>query len=173
MTEQATQSDKTDSKKSITQWNQQYKTTVNLNYTLTEYHIPFSELANQYGQHNFNANDVVTVSFVKKGNRQNFQNFTLSVSNLRFDNFSVGIDDNNNSILKEELSVYPNPFSKNANLNFNIKEASNVKIKIYSVDGTLVKELTNRFYNAGVHNYNINAENRQQLCFGFHQPGLS
>lgn len=150
------------SKKSITQWNQQYKTSVNLNYTHTEYHIPFSELVNQYGQHNFNANDVVTVSFIKKGNGQNFQNFTLSVNNLRFDNFSVGIEDKNNPALNNELSIYPNPFNKNANLNFKIKKAYHVKIKIYSADGSLTKVLINKYYNVGEYDFNINSEGLEE-----------
>lgn len=149
------------SKKSITEWNKQYKTTVNLNYSNTTYHIPFSQLSNEFGIHNFSPDDVVSVVLTKKGNNVSFQNITLGVGNMKFVNAFTNISETktNNTT---QISAYPNPFSKNTNLNFNIKEASNVKIKIYSVDGTLVKELTNRFYNAGAHNYKINAESMEE-----------
>lgn len=147
------------SKKSINQWNEQYKTTVNLSYNLSEYHIPFGQLTNLAGQHNFNANDVVSVTFVKKGNGQNFQNFTLLVSNLRFDNFSVGIDKIEQSDDKNTLNVYPNPFHIVTNLKFSLSESSNIKIKIYTADGKEIEELANKFYIAGDYNITINAEN--------------
>lgn len=149
------------SKKSITEWNKQYKTTVNLNFNNTTYHIPFSQFANEFGVHNFSPNDVVSVVLTKKGDNISFQNITLGVGNMKFVNAFTNIEEiekNNTS----QISAYPNPFSKNTNLKFNLKEPTNVKIKIYSIDGALVKELTNKHYNAGVYNYNINAESMEE-----------
>ncbi len=149
------------SKKSINQWNQQYKTIVNLNYNLSDYHIPFSQLVNQSGQHNFVANDVVSVTFVKKGNGLSFQSFTLSVSNLKFENINVGIDkiekaENNN------LTVYPNPFKKNTNLKFNLSEASNVRIKVFNIEGAEVKEIVNQYYYSGNYEFSLSSEGLEE-----------
>jgi len=48
-----------------------------------------------------------------------------------------------------ELSNYPNPFNPSTTISFNLVEASNVKIDIYSVNGQLINTVTNEFFGAG------------------------
>ncbi|TAE85383.1 MAG: T9SS C-terminal target domain-containing protein [Bacteroidetes bacterium] len=56
----------------------------------------------------------------------------------------------------KSLSVYPNPVGDNLNLSFDLKEKSSVKLSILSLDGKLVKALTEEEMDAG----------KQNLSFG-------
>ena len=52
---------------------------------------------------------------------------------------------------------YPNPFNPTTNIRFNIPKATNVTLKIYSVNGQEIATLVNRKLNAGQHNFEFNA----------------
>lgn len=150
------------SKKGISQWSNQYKTTINLDYNSTEIQIPFSQLVNNLGQHNFTANDVVAVSFVKKGNNTSFQNFTLSVGKMRFTKNATAVIDVEKENSKSKLNVYPNPFSKQTNINFTINEASNLKLSLYNADGKETEVLVDDYFQTGNHAVVLNAGNLKE-----------
>ncbi len=150
------------SKKSISQWNMQYKTSVNLSYSLTDYYIPFSQLANNLGQHNFTAQDVVTVTFVKKGNNTSYQNFTLSVKNLRFTGNSVEVEEVKKETPKSSINVNPNPFNRQTKISFNINEPSNVMISIYDTEGKELEIISTDFYQEGSYSVDFTAKNLKQ-----------
>ncbi|MCK9613525.1 MAG: T9SS type A sorting domain-containing protein, partial [Bacteroidales bacterium] len=48
-----------------------------------------------------------------------------------------------------ELTGYPNPFSENVTLNYNLPETGKVNLKVYNVLGELVNELVNQEQTAG------------------------
>jgi len=57
-----------------------------------------------------------------------------------------------------ELSQnYPNPFNPSTTIKFSIPEGSQVSLRIYNSLGQEIKELVNRFMEAGVHTVNFNA----------------
>jgi len=146
-------------KKGIINWNQQYKTTINLTSTLVNYQIPFSQLKNHLGQNNFNANDVVAVVFVKKGNGTTYNNFSINLKNLRFTQNSVNVNEYNNSTLeKPEVSTYPNPLKNYAKINFYLPKSTKVEISLYNVDGQKIKTLADDYMLAGEHSLYIKAE---------------
>ena len=57
------------------------------------------------------------------------------------------------------LNTYPNPFNPNLNIEFDIKEASNVKINIYDINGKLVHKLIEEYHFPGQYKIDWNAKN--------------
>jgi hypothetical protein len=55
----------------------------------------------------------------------------------------TGVNDVN-AFDNTEVAIYPNPATENANINFNIESASNVKIEAFSFTGKKVKTILNR-----------------------------
>ncbi len=58
------------------------------------------------------------------------------------------LSDNN-----EFLINYPNPFSFETTIEFNLTEASNIKLRIYSINGELVKTLFSGALQSGIHTF--------------------
>ena len=146
------------SKAGIAAWNDQYKTTVNLDYnTANNFKIPISQFANAQGQHNLDLNDAVSVVFVKKGNNSTYQNFAINVSDMRFINNFSGIDPK--ATASNQIDVYPNPFSSNSTITFSLKKTENVKVGLYDLQGKLIRLIANKQFGMGINNININADN--------------
>ncbi len=69
---------------------------------------------------------------------------------------SYGIKENNTAI--SQLVVYPNPFSSNAQVYFNLTKTENVRIDVYNVIGKNVYSSDNVVMNVGEHNLQLNAQ---------------
>ena len=50
-----------------------------------------------------------------------------------------------------KLTIYPNPFTEETKLVFNLAEESNLKVEVFNAFGTKVTELTHRSYSKGEH----------------------
>lgn len=59
--------------------------------------------------------------------------------------------------LENSISNYPNPFNPSTNINFSIKEAGNVNIKVFDLIGQQVAELVNEEKEAGSYQLSFNA----------------
>ncbi|MBK9357601.1 MAG: T9SS type A sorting domain-containing protein [Bacteroidales bacterium] len=71
----------------------------------------------------------------------------------------VGIEDNNLNSSDRLNQNYPNPFSVNTNISFNVKEHCLVKISVYDVDGRLISILVNEQMKPGKYSVNLNGQN--------------
>jgi len=147
------------SKKGITTWSNQYKTTLNLTSTQTHYKIAFSDLYNSTGQNNFSGNDVVAVVFTKNGNSSSYQDFNISVNNLHFSGITTGINQTNDNSKDVKLTVYPNPASDQTLISFNLPQASKLKVSLYTEQGKLITVLKEGYYNEGDHTIDCNVAN--------------
>ena len=78
------------------------------------------------------------------GNGQTVQFSSLKVS-------SIQTDANNNSI-----SVYPNPFKGNAEINYNLVSSGSVRITLYNALGQRINVLVDEYKDAGNYKFNLN-----------------
>ncbi len=58
----------------------------------------------------------------------------------------------------EILEITPNPFSRNATISYSVKEASDLRITLYSVDGKVIKELVRGQHQPGDYRISLNME---------------
>jgi hypothetical protein len=80
-----------------------------------------------------------------------FINYILALFNQNVPT-DINGDYNSNAISGYELyQNYPNPFNPATNIKFDLPEASHVTIRIYDIQGSQVKYLTNNYYTAGSH----------------------
>lgn len=65
---------------------------------------------------------------------------------------------------------YPNPFNPETTISFSLPQASFVSLKIYNVNGSVLKTLTNAYQTAGVHKvkWDGTTENGQKLSSGIY-----
>jgi predicted outer membrane repeat protein len=68
---------------------------------------------------------------------------------------------NNNEIepVKDNVTIYPNPFNPETNILFELATGSNVLIEIFNIKGQKVTTLVNEHLNTGSHKVTWNAEN--------------
>ena len=68
-------------------------------------------------------------------------------------------DANNNFVSNNfSLNSFPNPFSNSTTISFSILQSQNVSLKIFDVNGRLIKTLANNTFEEGVHQIEFNAE---------------
>jgi hypothetical protein len=61
--------------------------------------------------------------------------------------------------LNTSLMVYPNPFSNSNTISFTLSQSQKVSIKIFDIEGRLLKTLANKEMSEGFHQLTWNAEN--------------
>ncbi len=147
------------SKKSITTWSNQYKTTVNLTASSTHYKILLSSLYNASGMQNMNANDILAVVFTKMGNNTSYQNFNITVSNLHFSTIIQDVEESKPIETTATLNVYPNPFTQSTTISFDLNKTSKVKVSVYNLEGKLISILSDQAFSEGTHNLQFDAAN--------------
>lgn len=73
-------------------------------------------------------------------------------------------------VTTEIKSIYPNPFNPETTIEFNLKESSQVNIRVYNLKGQLVKTLIDSKYEAGNHKivWNGRNSNEQKVASGLY-----
>lgn len=78
----------------------------------------------------------------------------LFVDNVNFSNFGVGIEENE---ILNNISVYPNPITNNAIVDFTLSESNDVTITLVNTIGQVAMYKNLGTMNAGVQNYSFNS----------------
>ena len=82
-----------------------------------------------------------------------------------FNDEFVAINDDEVEIAEEFqlFNNYPNPFNPITTIDFSIPEAGNVKVKIFNINGELVKNYNLGRVNNGIHNIVWNAQDNRGM----------
>ncbi len=118
-----------------------------------------STLSDEYGNWMFWGTGAVNTDIITATATDIYGN-TSEFSSTR--DMIVNIDERNSH--NDDYIIYPNPIDNNINIRLNMQTATEISIKLYSSNGSLVNELENTFYNQGV--YNLSYKLATQLAEG-------
>jgi len=127
-------------KKDTPNWEDQYRTEINLTENTQQFSIPFSILQ-AHGNQDFLAKDLTTIVFTLKSQNQQNQEKELNISDVHFKySETLSVDDvllSENNITK--VMVAPNPMRQSTKLSFLAETKGSTHIAIYNILGMMVK----------------------------------
>ena len=87
-----------------------------------------------------------------------------------FQSSASSVDDDIVAGETSQLWNSPNPFTSSTTIHFNIPNRSSVRLRIYDMDGKLVRSLVDASYSAGDHSiaWNATDDNGDQLATGYY-----
>ncbi|KAB1062052.1 T9SS type A sorting domain-containing protein, partial [Salibacter halophilus] len=118
--------------------------------------IPWNERMTYFSLANLDGGQAI----VNQSQPVDFSNCTkhdYPMTPLQKDNCSVSLyTDKLKEPRETDLTAYPNPFERFAKLEFELERQANVGLKLYSLDGRLVRSTPARQYTPGQHRMEIN-----------------
>ncbi|MCZ6702024.1 MAG: PQQ-dependent sugar dehydrogenase [Ignavibacteria bacterium] len=114
--------------------------------------IPGNGNSNSPKYYNYTDNDILSTGIFKYRLKQINNNGSFEYS----EEISVNVNEPGRFLLKQN---YPNPFNPSTLIKFYIPVSSNVKLKLFNMLGQEVAELINANIAAGIHKFELNAEN--------------
>ena len=73
------------------------------------------------------------------------------------DNITIGVEENGLNEMLTSITTYPNPFVSQINIKYDILLDERISIRIYDLNGSLVKELVNKNHTPGTYEVIWNA----------------
>ncbi|MBC3845377.1 T9SS type A sorting domain-containing protein [Winogradskyella echinorum] len=149
-------------KESITNWEEQFKTTIALGSSLQDYTINIDNLQNNLGE-TANLNDVVTLVFTMVSEDGSSVSKAMSLYNLYFSQTSALTVDEY-TLNNTTLTAFPNPMSSETAIQFTANQNETVQLVMYNQLGKQVFATT---YNAKAGKNSITV-NRGNLSSGLY-----
>ncbi len=150
-------------KQGITNWEAQYKSSINLTDAITEYNLMFSDFTSTNGTP-LQANDVTSIVYTMLADNGKTQTKTMTLQQVHFaKSEALSIND----IIEntgDALLASPNPMRQKTTLSLRANTNETVTLKMYNQMGALVKE-TNYTVNRGENNLPLK---RGQLSSGMY-----
>lgn len=143
-------------KQSITNWNEQYKTTIVLTSTSQDFVLPISDLISSNGIDPV-LDDVVTIVFTMVAEDGTATTKLLSLNNLRFSQDSA-LSTQEFETEQKNIRAFPNPMLTHTTIQFTANQNETVTFTIYDQLG---KQVYNTTYDAvsGKNSITLNREN--------------
>lgn len=143
-------------KESISNWEEQFKTTVALTSELQEFSIAIEDLENNTLDIP-ELNDVVTIVFTMVAENGTMTSKNFNLSQLRFSqDGALSVNDYNSEL--GALTIYPNPMHSTATINFTTVQNETVQFVMYDQLG---KQVYSKTYDAvaGLNSITVKREN--------------
>ena len=129
-------------KESVSNWEEQYKTSILLTSDLQDYSIPFSEFTSITG-HAFEMHDVTTIVFTMLAETGAIETKEMTLQQLRFSTsstLSVGSFTTEDAL--KNIFAVPNPMGASTTIHFISPDSEKVELFVYNQLGSLVKKIT-------------------------------
>lgn len=122
-----------------------------------------------------NSTSFEVIGFINgNGNSVELKNYEYTDASLKAGNYSYRLKQIDfdgtfkySEVVNVEIGIpfgysleqnYPNPFNPNTNIVFSLPVSSNISLKVYSLNGELVRVISEGYHEAGHHTYNFNAD---------------
>ena len=131
----------------VNSWSDQARKIISLESESKTFTLDYSDFLNPNPGQKFNGDDIVSVVFNAIGNINSLSDFEMNISNLRFKKGTT----NTGVLGLNDLSAfnYPNPFTDNTTISFDLPEAGNAEIILYDILGQEIKIIANTYFNEG------------------------
>lgn len=151
-------------KESITNWEEQYKTTVVLSGTFQDYVLEMQDFENISGvASNLMLDDVVTIVFTMASTDGTMQTKKISLNNLRLSQEgNLSVDEF--ATQENTLQAFPNPMQSNTTINFTMAQNETTQFVVYDQLG---KQVYSKTHNAAAGQNSITF-NRGNLSTGLY-----
>ncbi|MDP2364787.1 MAG: T9SS type A sorting domain-containing protein [Ignavibacteria bacterium] len=103
-------------------------------------------------------NDKVLECLINRFDYPSFASYRIEVYNTGI----VGLNPETKPIKFELMQNYPNPFNPSTTISYKVENESFVKLKIYDLQGELVKELVNEVKSSGDYQVDWNGSNQYE-----------
>ncbi len=134
-------------KRNMDNWSDQYRTRVYLQASEKTYTIEFEKLVSGISSKRFSADDVESVVFSAIGNGSSYTDVNVNLKNLRFTNRQT--DPAILSLENYRLTNYPNPFTYQTFIEFELPEKGKVTLTVYDVAGREIERIVDREFSKG------------------------
>lgn len=124
-------------KQSITNWDEQYKTTIALTDTYQSHAVLFSEFTSTLTP-SLEANDIVTIVFTMQSEDGFVTTKQMDIQDVRFSRGNALSVNDFETETVNTLIAYPNPMIEASNLHFTSQKSENVELIIYNQLGKIV-----------------------------------
>ncbi|WP_292947955.1 T9SS type A sorting domain-containing protein [Olleya sp. UBA1516] len=156
-------------KQSITNWEEQYKTTIALTDNFQNYALSFDDFTSTLSL-GLDANDIVTIVFTMVSEDGSTVTKEMNLQDVRFSRgTTLSVNDFETTSLENSITAYPNPMVNTSNLHFTTTQSETVQLVIYNQLGKVVY---NKTIKAQVGKNQI-ALSRQNLSSGLYICKLS
>ncbi|WP_430928514.1 DUF6923 family protein [Polaribacter marinivivus] len=125
-------------KKSINEWENQFKTSISLNDTDNHFVIPLEYFTSKT-VNNIDLNDAVSIVFTMSSNGTDVQTKKMNLKDILFSQRALSVNDN--IIEENESIIYPNPMTNKSEISFYSEVIANTNIEVYSLTGALVRKI--------------------------------
>ncbi len=148
-------------KEGIAIWSQQYRKNIQVDGTLKEYTIDFTDFVSTAGQGLW-ADDIVTINFAVIGDGSTYKPTTMQIKNVQFNqNGKIGLDENTLNTTTS-FDVQPNPFVGSTFFNFELESREAIRVEVYDLGGRLVATQAAETFNAGQNTIPFTANSRME-----------
>ncbi|MGY5353243.1 DUF6923 family protein [Wenyingzhuangia sp. IMCC45533] len=129
-------------KESISEWENQYKYTFNLNDKEKHFDISIEEFKNANDNTIIDTSDVTMIVFLMKSSHEGIlEKKEMEIKNIEFKSLEETTETYEVINTKPTISVLPNPIKTTANITFNSDEKSNYILNVYNATGLLVQAI--------------------------------
>jgi uncharacterized repeat protein (TIGR01451 family) len=132
----------------ITDWTQQFTTTITLTTTPTVYNLDLADFTSTAGGV-LDMSDIVSVNFNIPGNGSSYVNTSLTINDLEFNKNGKGIGLVENQLAQASFEISPNPFTGNTFFTFDLDQREEVAVEVYDLSGKMVANIAAETYTRG------------------------